>query len=209
MARLGRLTGSRAADMLSTIKSGAEAAGRRNLRVQLTLERITGRSHENGYVSPAMQQGADREADAYAFYEALTGRMLARTGFLSADEIMVGCSLDGHVGDFEGIVELKAPLAATHLDYLRTGIIPGEYQKQILHGLWVSGARWCDWLSYNPDFPAPLRGRLVRVERDDIAIHEYEKKALAFLAEVDREVEAVATIANIGDVLREVVSRGV
>jgi hypothetical protein len=39
-ARLGRLTGSRAADMLATIKSG-EAAARRDLRVQLVVERLT------------------------------------------------------------------------------------------------------------------------------------------------------------------------
>jgi hypothetical protein len=200
-ARLGRLTSIRAADMLATIKSGGEAAGRRNLRVQLVLERITGRSHERGFISQAMQDGIDREVDACGWYEALTGRVLKETGFLRHDQLRAGCSLDGHVGDFEGIVEVKSPIAATHLDYLKTGIIPGEYQKQITHALWISGAKWCDWLSFQPDFPEPLRVRLVRVKRDDDEIREYEKKACAFLDEVDRELAALSTLCTLRETL--------
>lgn len=194
--RLGRLTGSVAAEMCATVKTG-EAAGRRNLRVRLTLERITGRSHASEFVSTAMQQGIDREVDACALYEALTGQMLSQSGFLSHVTLMAGCSLDGHVGDFEGIVEVKSPQAATHLEYLKTGLIPGNYQKQILHNLWISGARWCDWLSYQPDFPEGLQVKLVRVMRDEAAITDYEHKAVAFLEEVQREVEVVQTLANL------------
>jgi hypothetical protein len=193
-ARLGRLTSSRAADMLATIKNG-EAAGRRNLRVQLALERLTGRCQESGFVSPAMQIGIEREADAAGLYEALTGRVLTRTGFLAHHSHQVGASLDGHVGDFEGIVELKCPLAATHLEYLKTGVIPGEYKKQIIHALWVSGARWCDWLSYHPEFPTGLQAKLVRVDRVDQEIASYALAAALFLSEVDAEVEAVRRLA--------------
>ncbi len=195
-ARLGRLTGSRAADMLATIKSG-EAAARRNLRVQLVLERLTRRSQENGYQSPAMLQGIAREPDAYALYENLTGRILTRTGFICHDTLAAGCSLDGHVGDFEGIIEIKAPTASTHLEYLKTGVIPGEYAKQIAHGLWITGAQWCDWLSYNPDFPEALQSKLVRVERDYALIRAYEKAVLEFLDEVDREEDQVRSLCRI------------
>lgn len=191
-ARLGRLTGSRASDMLAKLKDPkAEAAGRRNLRVQLVLERLTGRCQESGYCSPAMQQGTDREVDAVALYEAVTGELLTKTGFLSHNTLMVGVSLDGHVGDFEGIVELKCPIPATHLDYLRTGTVPGEYHKQIVHGLWISGAQWCDWLSYNPDFPAPLDKKLVRVERNEQEITSYALAAALFLSEVQAELDLV------------------
>lgn len=194
--RLGRLTGSRAAEMASSGKGNKEAAGRRNLRVQLALERITGRPHERGYVSAAMQQGAEREPDAASLYEALTGRMLTHTGFVAADSVMAGCSLDGHVGDFEGIIEIKAPLPATHLDYVKTGVVPSDYLRQIQHGLWITGAQWCDWLSYNPEFPDAIRAKLVRVMRDEAAIADYARKALAFLAEVDLEVDAVHQLTN-------------
>jgi len=195
-ARLGKLTGSRAKDMLATIKNG-EAAPRRNLRVQLVLERLTGRSQENGYQSHAMQQGIEREVDAFAVYEGLTGTLLTSSGFLEHDTLMAGCSLDGHVGDFEGLVEIKCPQAATHLDYLKTGTIPGDYYKQITHALWITGAQWCDWLSFNPDFPEPLQVKLVRVVRSEAAIAAYETAATAFLAEVDQELETVQQLAAV------------
>ncbi len=191
-ARLGRLTGSRASDMLSTLKTGkGEAAGRRNLRVQLVLERVTGRSLEDGFQSKAMEQGIIREVDACAMYEALTGTFLHSTGFLAHNTLLAGCSLDGHVGDFEGIIEIKSPQPATHLGYLRSGQIPDNYYKQILHGLWMSGALWCDWLSYNPDFPAHLQTKLVRVARNEAVIKAYELMVRMFLGEVEAEVTAI------------------
>lgn len=186
-ARLGRLTASRASDMLATIKSG-ESAARRNLRVQLVLERLTGKSQENGYVSAAMQQGIDREPDALLWYEALTGQFVQRSGFLAHDTLMAGASLDGHLGEFETIIEAKCPIPATHLEYVKSGHVPSDYLAQITHQLWISGARECHWLSFNPDFPEHRRARLVVVTRDDKAIAEYEAKATAFLAEVDREL---------------------
>lgn len=183
--------------MCATIKSG-EAAARRNLRVQLVLERLTGRSQESSYQSAAMAQGIEREADAVAVYEAVAGRLLQTTGFLQHTSLMAGCSLDGHVGDFEGIVEVKCPIAATHLDYLRSGVIPDNYLKQIYHGLWITGAAWCDWLSYQPDFPEPLQVKLVRVNRDETQMKAYELLVRQFLAECDREfaeMEAMAGVA--------------
>jgi hypothetical protein len=201
-ARLGRLTSSRAAEMLATISKG-EAAGRRNLRVQLVLERITGRCHERNYTNQAMQDGVDREADALALYEVLTGNLVSKAGFAMLDGVMAGMSPDGVVFDWEGLVEAKAPTPAIHLEYLRTGVVPGEYLKQIVHGLWITGARWCDWLSYNPDFPDPLQAKVVRVERNENDIAEYEKKAKAFLAEVDAEVNSIATLVNLSAALRD------
>jgi hypothetical protein len=174
--------------------------------MQLVLERLTGRAQESGYVSPAMQQGAEREGDARGLYEAMTGQLLTETGFIEHDTLAAGCSLDGHIGDFEGIIEVKSPLAATHFEYLKTGVIPTDYQKQIVHGLWITGAQWCDWLSYQPDFPEPLQVRLVRVERDAAAIAAYNDKVQAFLAEVDRELETLATMVNLPAVLAEAAS---
>ena len=196
-ARLGCLTGSAAADMLSTIKSG-EAAARRNLRLRLVLERITGRSQENGYQSPAMAQGIEREVDAAAVYESLTGQLLSTTGFLMHETLMAGCSPDGYVGDFKGLIEIKSPQPAAHLEYLRSGAIPGEYLKQIIHNLWISGAEWCDWLSYNPDFPPPLGVKLMRMHRKDVDLAAYELAARLFLSEVDREQAAVMDMAAVG-----------
>ena len=204
-ARVGKLTGSAAGDMLAKIKSG-EAAGRRNLRLRLVLERLTGKSQESDYVSPAMQAGIDREAEAFAAYEALTGEMAQRSGFLAHIEHQAGCSLDGHMGDFDKLMSIKCRQPAAHWEFLRTGAIPAAALAQIRHELWITGAAEHDYFSWNPDFPDGLQARIVTVKRADADIPGYEREALAFLAEVENEVAAVATMSSIGAVLREAVA---
>ena len=189
-ARLGRLTGSRAADCLATIKSG-EAAARRDLRVQLVCERLTQTLQEDPFVNAAMQRGIDCEPLAFSAYESLTGNVAHRTGFLAHNTLPIGCSLDGHIGNFEGILECKCPKSATHLSYLRGGKTPAAYLPQITHNLWVTGAAWCDFLSFDDRFPPDLQTFLVRVNRDEKDIAAYESAALLFLSEVAAEVDAV------------------
>ena len=204
-ARCGRLTASRAKDMLATIKSG-EAAARRDLRVQLVVERLTGEPQDSDFINADMQRGIDLEPLAFAAYEGITGTVLDRCGFVAHTDLAIGCSPDGLVGDFDGIVELKVPRSATHLGYLRSGGIPAEHLAQLTHALWVTGAPWCDFVSFDPRFPPNLQLYRVRLERDERAIAEYAEKALAFLAEVEREAAAVKTMNGIGEVLREAVA---
>lgn len=193
--RCGRLTASVAGDMLSKGRGNEESAGRRKLRIKLVLERINKRpSQEKAYVSDAMRQGTEREAEARAVYEAITGDMVENTGFISHDSLMVGSSLDGCVfradGTIERVLELKCPEPSAHLSYLRTGKIGADYEAQILHSLWLTGADSCVWMSYQPEFTEKLQTRLLTITRDSwaLAIAEYEAKALAFLAEVAAEV---------------------
>lgn len=202
-ARLGRLTGSCAGDMLAKIQKG-EAAGRRNLRLRLVLERLTGKSQESDYVSPAMQAGIEREADAIAAYEALTGDLVRTTGFLAHPTLMAGCSLDGHLGDFAALVSVKCRQPAAHLDFLRTGTIPADAFAQIRHELWITDAAAHDYFSWNPDFPEPLQARRRTVTRAEADVQAYEQAAIAFLAEVDHECDAVRTLSDLGAQLRAV-----
>lgn len=189
-ARVGRLTGSRAAPMMAKIKSG-EAAARRNLRIGMGLERITNRSYERAFTARVVQQGIDTEPVALGIYEARTGYMLDRPGFLSGGALMVGCSLDGAINDFEGIVEAKCPESATHYGYLKSRQIPEDYQWQCVHNMWVSGAQWCDFISYEPNFPEDLQYLCVRIERNESAITAYAEAANRFLAEVAIEVTEI------------------
>lgn len=192
-ARAGKLTGSRAADVLATIKSG-EAAARRDYRMQLVCEILTGQPQEDGFVNAAMQRGIDLEPKAFAAYEALTGSVAIRTGFLSHNTHRAGCSLDGHVDGFQGIVEIKCPKSATHLKYWRgKGEVPAEYLPQVTHNMWITQAEWCDFMSFDDRFGEELQTFLVRVTRSELDIDAYEKKALAFLEEVETEVQAIKT----------------
>lgn len=200
-ARAGRLTGSVAADMLDVLKDGKTPGyKRRDLLARLVCERLTGESQEDGYVNAIMQRGIDLEPEARGEYEALTGLLVAETGFLAHLGLMVGCSLDGHIGEFEGILELKCPKAATHMRYWKAGGVPPEHRPQVIHNLWVSGAQWADVVSYDPRFPPHLRLFRIRVERTpevEIEIASYEKCALKFLAEVDAEVEALMKLGSV------------
>ncbi len=193
-ARVGMLTGSVAGDMLAKIKTG-EAAARRDLRLRLVCERLTGQSQEDAFVSKDMQRGIDKEAEAFAAYEALTSEIARPVGFLAHPDLRAGCSPDGQIGQFRGILELKCPKSATHLRYLRARAVPADYLPQVQHNLWITGAAWCDFVSYDDRFPSALRLCVFRVERDDAAMKAYELLVRMFLAEVDKEFEAVSALA--------------
>lgn len=194
-ARAGKVTASRACDFLAKTKSGYSTS-RKNYLVQLVAEQLTGQPQEDGYVSPAMQRGLDLEAQAFATYEAATGHMPQRVGFLQHNDLPIGSSPDGVIGDFDGVLELKVPNPATHLGYVRAGVLPANYLPQVSHHLFVSGAAYCDFMSYGPDFPDHLQVFLLRVYRSQVDLVTYEKELRVFLAEVNTELEAIRTMAN-------------
>ena len=173
--------------MLATIKKG-EAAARRDYRMQLACERITQQAQEDTYVNAAMQRGIDLEDSAVGAYMALTGNLVATSGFLVHDTLMAGCSLDGDVDDLEGIIEVKCPKSSTHLGYLETHTVPANHLPQITHNLWITGAKWCDFVSYDDRFPAALQLFVARITPNEAAIEEYEARAMEFLQEVDETV---------------------
>ena len=184
--RLGRVTGSRAKDVLASIKSG-EAAARRDYRIELVTERLTGQPLDDGFVSKDMQRGTDLEPEAFAAYEAETGVLVRRTGFIEVDNLMVGCSLDGDVDNLTGLIEIKCPKMATHYRYLSNQNAPAEHRAQMLHNVWVTGAAWCEFVSYDPRFPEGLRLVIRRVTFTAEDIAAYSDAVTAFLAEVDRD----------------------
>lgn len=195
-ARAGKVTSTGANDMLATIQKG-EAAARRNLRLKLALERVTGKTLESDFLTDAMRQGIEREAEALAQYEAITGNHVQRCGFLQDDELACGASLDGYVGDFEGVVEAKCPEWNAHLEYLQTNTPPTKYLRQITHQLYVTGAAWADFLSWQPDFPEALRTRIVRVQRTDVDLAAYELALRLFIKEVDQQEQAILALAPV------------
>jgi hypothetical protein len=195
-ARCARITGTCAKDLLSTIKSG-EAAGRRNLRAKMVVERLTQMPQEDGYVSQDMRRGTELEPEARAIYEAVTGALVTPVGFLAHDTLPVGFSPDGIVGDFEGLVELKCPKMATHLSYLTGQTLPSDYAAQVRHGMWLSGVQWCDFCSYDPRFPEHLQLFRVRVERNEFELMAYGRVVEAFLAEVEKEYQSVLKLGMV------------
>jgi hypothetical protein len=194
--RAGRATGSRAKDILAKIKTG-EAAARRNYRTQLVIERLTGKPEAGGFVNAAMQWGIDNEPFARMTYECKTGNLVTEMGFIYLPDVMAGCSLDGLLeeGGRTGIWETKCPLSATHIEYLTGGKVPTEYKPQVLHNLYVTGADFADFVSFDPRMPEKLQLFIVRYERDEAEMKEYEAELVKFLGEVDtlhRELSELA-----------------
>jgi len=194
-ARAGRATASKAADVLSKIKSG-EAAARRDYRFQLAIERLTGKPAEPGYINAEMQRGIDLEPAARLAYEAHSGLIVRETGFLSMNEVMAGCSLDGDIDDFKGLVSFKCPKSATHVSYLKGRRLPPDYIPQATHEMWVTGAEWYDFCSYDDRLPEGLQFFCVRVERFEFKteLAAYETELTKFLAEVDAEVASLRSL---------------
>ena len=185
-ARAGRLTGSMAARILMKGKAGKESVMRRDYLLQLVAERISGESQENFFTTADMQRGIDLEPRAFAAYEASTGELVERTGFLSCRDAMMGCSLDGHIGNYVGIIELKCPKLATHLSYWEdSSQLIDEYRAQVMHNLLVSGAHWCDLISFDDRVPKRLQLLCVRVPATEAALSEYAGAAAKFLKEVE------------------------
>ena len=203
VARAGRATASRAADILAKVKSGGYSTSRRNYLTQLVAERLTGQPQEDGFVSAAMQRGLDLEAQALATYESITGEVVRRVGFLAATDCLVGASPDGVIGDFVGLLELKVPLPATHLEYLEARVLPSAYRAQVTHQLLVSGAAYCDFMSYCPNFPERWQTVIVRVKAGDVDLEAHRREVGIFLAEIDLKMQALETMGDLRTVLME------
>lgn len=180
-ARLGKPTASRIADVMAKTKSGYGAA-RKNYMMQLLCERLTGQREES-FTSAAMQRGTDLEPEARSRYEIETGELVEEVGFILHPDIDMGASPDGLVGD-RGLIEIKCPNTAQHVEFLRTGKPDGRYQWQMLCQMACTGREWCDFVSYDNRMPEPLQFRMVRFERDHSRINEMLEETYTFLSEL-------------------------
>ena len=181
-ARLGKVTASRVADVLAKIKSG-ESASRKNYKMELVVQRLTNKVGES-FTNAAMEWGTEQEPFARMAYEAHTGTFVKEEGFVDHPTIEgFGCSPDGIVG--EGLIEIKCPNTATHIETVLENKAPSKYIPQMQCQMACTGAKWCDFVSFDPRTPDDLQLFVIRVERDDEYIAEMEKEVKLFLQEVD------------------------
>jgi len=192
-SRLGKVTASRIVDVTAKVKSG-EAAARANYRAQLVCERLTGRAEET-FSSAAMKWGTDTEPFARAAYEAETGLLVVECAMIDHPTIaMSGASPDGLVST-DGLVEIKCPHTATHIDTLLARKAPAKYVQQMQWQMACTGRAWCHFVSFDPRLTPELQMFVTRVERDDALIEQLEAEVSAFLAEVDEMIEKLTKVA--------------
>lgn len=181
--RLGKATASRVADIVARTKSGYSTS-RANYAAQLVCERLTG-VQADGYANAAMQWGTDHESEARAAYSLRCDVDVQEVGFVDHPMLeMSGASPDGLVGD-DGLLEIKCPITATHIDTLLSGKVPEKYVTQIQWQIGCTGRAWCDYVSYDPRLSEEKRLFVKRVPRDDARIAELEAEVGKFLDEVE------------------------
>jgi putative phage-type endonuclease len=194
-ARLGKVTASRVADVVAKTKSGYSTS-RANYMAELVAERLTGAKAES-FSNAAMQWGTEQEPEARLAYEFRTDAEIELVGFIPHPSIvMSGASPDGLVGD-SGLVEIKCPNTATHIDTLLTGTIPGKYETQMLWQMACTGREWCDFASYDPRMPVEMQLFVKRFNRDAERIAELEAEVRAFLAELDSTVASLTRLYGV------------
>lgn len=184
--RLGKVTASRVADVIAKTKTGYSTS-RDNYMAQLVCERMTNTVAES-YSNAAMQWGTETEPLARAAYEAHEDVLVDEVAMISHPTIeAAGASPDGLVGD-DGLLEIKCPNTATHIDTLLSQLVPTKYMTQMYWQLACTGRQWCDFVSFDPRLPKELQLFVVRVPRNDVYIAMLEEEVKKFLTELDGKI---------------------
>jgi putative phage-type endonuclease len=192
--RLGKVTASRISDVIAKTKTGVSTS-RQNYLVQLVSERLTGKKGDS-FVNQAMLDGIERESAARELYMLTRGTSVTEVGFFDHPIIKnSGASPDGAVnaeedGKYAGLIEIKCPIETTHTNTLMSKSVPSKYIPQIQ---WQMASvspnvKWCDFISYNPNFPDTMQLFVARVDRDNAYIAELEAEVIKFLDEVDQTI---------------------
>jgi putative phage-type endonuclease len=184
--RRGKVTASRVADILAKTKTGPSAS-RQNYLIELALQRTT-KTIEPSYTNAAMEWGTQTEPQARVAYEVATNNFVDQVAFIDHPSIQgFGCSPDGLVGD--NLIEIKCPNSATHWEYFKAKEPPKKYWIQMQAQMAVTGAKWCDFVSFDPRMPERSQLLIVNVPRDSEFIVFMEAEIKQFLNEVEIEVK--------------------
>jgi putative phage-type endonuclease len=193
-ARMGRVTASRVADVLAKTKSGW-GSSRANYEAELIAERLTGITQER-YTNSAMAWGTETEPQARAAYEFYSDLSVEECGFIIHPKIkMAGASPDGLIGD-DGLVEIKCPNTATHIDTLLNVTVPHKYVVQMLFQMACAGRSWCDFVSYDPRMPEDMRIFIKRIEADQRVIGVMEQEIETFIQDLDAKITTLRGLCH-------------
>lgn len=190
--RAGKVTASRVSDVVAKTKSGYSAS-RANYMAQLVAERLTGKPVES-FSNAAMEWGTEQEPYARAEYESKADVLVDEVAFVLHPSIAFsGASPDGLVGS-EGLVEIKCPNTATHIDYLLGKQVPPKYKPQMAWQLACTQRSWCDFVSFDPRLPEKHQLFVIRYIPEAGYIKELEAEVSKFLDEVQETLNQLENL---------------
>lgn len=184
-ARTGKITASRLNDLMKKTKYG-ESTYKSRLRMELAIERITGKSASTIQMNQAMKDGIEREPAARELYSAISGNEVALCGSFDHPTIPnTSASPDGLIRGEDAILEIKCPTPITHSYNLMSDTMPKNYIYQVQHQIQCTESDYGVFCSYHPDFPPDLRLKIVKVERDDQVIKSLNEAIRQFDIEIE------------------------
>ena len=177
--------GASSIDKIVTTK-GERSKQREDYMFTLAAERITGKG-EAGYLTQAMINGIEREAEARTLFEMAHGVEVRQVGLIYKDDRkLCHCSPDGLIDENQGF-EVKNPLSKTHVKYLLKNELPSEYFCQCQFSLYVSDRAIWHFMSHYPG----LKPLMIEVYRDEKWIAKMEKELNEFNEELAVLVETI------------------
>ena len=160
----------------------------KDLVTNIACEIITGKMEEN-YSNAIMEYGIETEPKARQEYEDIVDCEVKLAGFITPDEgheyfDWIGDSPDGLLPE-DGILEVKCPLARTHLEYIEANKLPSEYRHQVQGHLFVSGLKYCEFVSYFPR----MKLFIFRVYPDLELFKEFEVRLDKLIKDVENKLK--------------------
>lgn len=180
--RLGIPTASNFDRIITT--TGTRSKQREKYLYELAGERITGERKE-GYKNSAMDRGHEREDESRKTYEFITGTTVNIVGFCFFDEKKeFGCSPDGLIGE-DGGFETKDTSSHIQIERLECGWSQSEHFQQVQGGLYVTGRKWWDLVSYSRG----IQPIIIRFCRDEKFINKLSVELLLFVNDLNSIVK--------------------
>jgi len=184
--RLGVATASNFDKIITT--TGKESATLPKYALELATQCLLSKPEEV-YKSEVMTRGNELEPFARQAYVEHTFNLVDEITMFKSDCGNFGYSPDGLIGE-EGLLEVKCPLATTHTKYLLDNKMPTDYWQQVQGGLWVSGRKWLDFVSFHQNFKEKQLF-IIRVGRDEEYIEQLARltqKAITMRDEILKQL---------------------
>src|SRR5262245_53401693 len=162
----------------------------REYACMLIAERILQRKIDH-YKSLPMERGLIVEAEAADWYEFDQDVTVQRAGFITDDNRTIGCSPDRLVGD-EGLLEIKAPLPQTQVEYWLSGEVNERFRPQLQGQLYVSQRSWVDIVCWHDVLPKVV----LRVEPEDGFIKALDRELQIFNFFIEKVMEKISAMSE-------------
>ncbi len=166
--RVGRIGGSTIGKIMANYgKAFGNPA--KDAATRIALEKIRGKSFEDGYSNAHMERGHEQEPIARKLYEDTYFCDVSNGGYYALNEDM-GCSPDGLVY-YDGVVEIKSVIETVHFSTIKRGAFDPSYKWQLLFNLSVASQeedrRWIDYVEFCSTFPEGKKLFVQRITRDE------------------------------------------